>query len=82
MIITILNYESGEVMFIRLTDEMSNDINEKYDGDVESWILGNGIEKKFDFRLSDCHYMTTEEMPEIYGYDTETMQEQQLFLFS
>ena len=61
--VLILDYCSGTLNIIELTDE---EINESYNyEDFESFLMT--IEEKYGFRLSDCNWMTTENL-NIYRY--------------
>lgn len=80
--IVLLNQRDGNVMFLRLSDEQSYELLDKYKGDVEAWIAESDLEDKFDFEMCDCNYMLTDEMPEIFGCDVATGQKIQLSLFS
>lgn len=61
--VLLLNYCSGALNIIELTEE---EIKEScnYD-DFESFLMT--IEEKYGFRLSDCNWMTTENL-NIYRY--------------
>ena len=54
--IIILDYSAGEVIRIKLTPEEIEE-SEKYD-DFETFL--STLEEKYDFRLKDCLWMTTE----------------------
>ena len=61
--VLILDYCSGALNIIELTDE---EINESFSyDDFESFLMT--IEEKYGFRLSDCNWMTTESLS-IYRY--------------
>ena len=61
--VLILDYCIGALNIIELTDE---EINESFSyDDFESFLMT--IEKKYGFRLSDCNWMTTENL-NIYRY--------------
>ena len=61
--VLILDYCIGALNIIELTDE---EINESYNyEDFESFLMT--IEEKYGFRLSDCNWMTTENL-NIYRY--------------
>ncbi|HIY35400.1 MAG TPA: hypothetical protein H9972_01615 [Candidatus Paraprevotella stercorigallinarum] len=54
--IVILDYSADEVIRIKLTPEEIEE-SEKYD-DFETFL--STLEEKYDFRLKDCLWMTTE----------------------
>lgn len=54
--IVILDYSAGEVIKIKLTKEQIKEL-EKSD-DFETFL--STLEEKYDFRLKDCLWMTTE----------------------
>ena len=54
--IIILDYSAGEVIKIKLTKEQIKEL-EKSD-DFETFL--STLEEKYDFRLKDCLWMTTE----------------------
>ena len=54
--IIILDYSVGEVIRIRLSKEQIEE-SYKYD-DFEAYL--STLEDKYDFRLKDCLWMTTE----------------------
>ena len=56
----ILDYSAGELIKIKLTQEQMEE-SEKYD-DFESYL--STLEEKYDFRLKDCLWMTTENYQE------------------
>lgn len=61
--VLLLNYCSGTLNIIELTDE---EINESYNyEDFESFLMT--IEDKYGFRLKDCNWMVTENL-NIYRY--------------
>lgn len=61
--VLILDYCTGALSIIELTDE---EINESYNyEDFESFL--ETLEDKYDFRLKDCSWMTTEKL-DIYRY--------------
>ena len=61
--VLILDYCSGALNIIELTDE---EINESFSyDDFESFLMT--IEEKYGFRLKDCNWMTTENL-NIYRY--------------
>lgn len=61
--VLLLNYCSGALNIIELTDE---EINESFSyDDFESFLMT--IEDKYGFKLSDCNWMTTENL-NIYRY--------------
>lgn len=61
--VLILDYCSGALNIIELTDE---EINESFSyDDFESFLMT--IEEKYGFRLKDCNWMTTESLS-IYRY--------------
>ena len=63
--IIILDYSVGEVIKIKLTQEQIRK-SEEYD-DFESFL--STLEDKYDFRLKDCLWMTTESYQErSYGF--------------
>ena len=63
--IVILDYSVGEVIKIKLTPEQIKE-SEKYD-DFETFL--STLEEKYDFRLKDCLWMTTETYQErSYGF--------------
>ena len=63
--IIILDYSAGELIKIKLTQEQMEE-SEKYD-DFESYL--STLEEKYDFRLKDCLWMTTENYQErSYGF--------------
>lgn len=62
--ILILDYCVGCLNIIKLTDEELRE-SEKYD-DFEDFL--STIEEKYEFRLSDCNWMVTENLS-IYRYE-------------
>lgn len=61
--VLILDYCTGALSIIELTEE---EINESYNyEDFESFL--ETLEDKYDFRLKDCSWMTTERL-DIYRY--------------
>lgn len=61
--VLILDYCTGALSIIELTEE---EINESYNyEDFESFL--ETLEDKYDFRLKDCSWMTTEKL-DIYRY--------------
>lgn len=61
--VLILDFCIGALNIIKLTDEELHE-SEKYD-DFESFL--STIEEKYGFRLSNCQWMTTENL-DIYCY--------------
>ena len=80
--VTLLNHREHNVIFLCLSEEMVCEISDKYGNDLAAWIAETDLEEKFSFELSECSYMMTDEVPEMYGCDARIMQEQRLFLFS
>ena len=62
--ILILDYCVGCLNIIKLTDEELRE-SEKYD-DFEDFL--STIEEKYEFRLSDCNWMVTENLS-IFRYE-------------
>lgn len=63
--IIILDYSAGEVIRIKLTPEEIEE-SEKYD-DFGTFL--STLEEKYEFRLKDCLWMTTETYQErSYGF--------------
>ena len=63
--IVILDYSAGEVIKIKLTKEQIKEL-EKSD-DFETFL--STLEEKYEFRLKDCLWMTTETYQErSYGF--------------
>lgn len=63
--IIILDYSVGEVIKIKLTKEQIKEL-EKSD-DFETFL--STLEEKYEFRLKDCLWMTTETYQErSYGF--------------
>ena len=63
--VLLLDYSSGTVVKIRLTDEELKE-SERYE-DFEDFLLT--LEKKYEFRLRDCEWMSTDELIEVeYGF--------------
>jgi len=63
--IIILDYSAGEVIRIKLTPEQIKEL-EKSD-DFETFL--STLEEKYEFRLKDCLWMTTETYQErSYGF--------------
>lgn len=61
----ILDYSAGELIKIKLTPEQIKE-SEKYD-DFETFL--STLEEKYEFRLKDCQWMTTETYQErSYGF--------------
>lgn len=61
--VLILDYCTGALSIIELTEE---EINESYNyEDFESFL--ETLEDKYDFRLKDCSWMTSERL-DIYRY--------------
>lgn len=61
--VLILDYCTGALSIIELTEE---EINESYNyEDFESFL--ETLEDKYEFRLKDCSWMTTEKL-DIYRY--------------
>ena len=63
--VIILDYCSGSLSIIRLTPEELKE-SEKYD-DFEEFLAT--LEEKYDFRLKDCNWMTSEELIITYYRD-------------
>lgn len=58
--IIILDFSVGEIIKIKLT-ETEKQKSEKYE-DYEDFL--KTLEKRYDFRLEDCIWMTTENLSE------------------
>lgn len=58
--IIILDFSVGEIIKIKLT-ETEKQKSEKYE-DYEDFL--KTLEKRYDFRLEDCIWMTTEKISE------------------
>lgn len=58
--IIILDFSVGEIIKIKLT-ETEKQKSEKYE-DYEDFL--KTLEKRYDFRLEDCIWMTTEKLSE------------------
>lgn len=58
--IIIMDFSTGEVIKIRLTDEQLS-ASEEYD-DFGEYL--STIEEEYDFRLKDCLYMTCQNLSE------------------
>lgn len=58
--IIILDFSAGEIIKIKLT-ETEKQKSEKYE-DYEDFL--KTLEKRYDFRLEDCIWMTTEKLSE------------------
>ena len=63
--VLILDYCSGSLSIIRLTPEELKE-SEKYD-DFEEFLAT--LEERYDFRLKDCNWMTSEELIITYYRD-------------
>ncbi len=66
--ITLLDFSSGEVIIIRLTDDELR-ASEEYE-DFSDFLCP--LEERYDFRLKDCLYMTTETFKERAYLDRKT----------
>lgn len=63
--IIILDFSVGEIMKIKLTETEKHE-SEKYE-DYEDFL--KTLEKRYDFRLEDCIWMTMENLSErSYNY--------------
>lgn len=58
--IILLDFSTGELIKIRLTDEQLKN-SEEYDGFGEFLSI---LEDEYDFRLKDCLYMTCHNLSE------------------
>lgn len=58
--IIILDFSVGEIIKIKLTETEKHE-SEKYE-DYEDFL--KTLEKRYDFRLEDCIWMTTEKLSE------------------
>lgn len=56
--IIILDFSTGELIKIRLSDQQLKD-SEQYE-DFSDYL--SSLEDKYEFRLKDCLYMTTESL--------------------
>jgi hypothetical protein len=61
--VLLLDYNSGNLIIIRLTDDELK-ASERYD-DFEEFLAT--LEDRYQFRLKDCNWMTTESLT-IYQY--------------
>jgi hypothetical protein len=61
--VLLLDYNSGNLTIIRLTDDELK-TSERYD-DFEEFLAT--LEDRYQFRLKDCNWMTTESLT-IYRY--------------
>jgi len=61
--VLLLDYNSGNLTIIRLTDDELKS-SERYD-DFEEFLAT--LEDRYQFRLKDCNWMTTESLT-IYRY--------------
>lgn len=61
--VLLLDYNSGNLTIIRLTDDELK-ASERYD-DFEEFLAT--LEDRYQFRLKDCNWMTTESLT-IYRY--------------
>ena len=61
--VLLLDYNSGNLTIIRLTDDELK-TSERYD-DFEDFLAT--LEDRYQFRLKDCNWMTTESLT-IYRY--------------
>lgn len=59
--VILLDYSSGEIIKIRLTDEEIQK-SESYE-DFEMFL--STIESKYNFRLKDCYWMSVEYLKEV-----------------
>lgn len=63
--VLLLNYAGGTVIKIRLTEEELRE-SERFE-DFEEFLVT--LENKYDFRLRDCEWMSTDELMELeYGF--------------
>lgn len=62
--VIILDFCGGYLNIIHLTEEEKKE-SEKYE-DFESFL--STLEEKYDFRLSNCQWMTTESL-QVYHYE-------------
>lgn len=62
--VLLLDYNSGNLTIIRLTDDELK-ASERYD-DFEEFLAT--LEDRYQFRLKDCNWMTTESLT-IYRYE-------------
>ena len=63
--VLLLNYAGGTVIKIRLTEEELKE-SERFE-DFEEFLVT--LENKYDFRLRDCEWMSTDELMELeYGF--------------
>lgn len=53
--LVVLDYCVCNVLFIKIDDETARKMQDEYDGDSEAWIAGEGLEKKYGFRMSDSN---------------------------
>ena len=61
----LLDYSTGEIIRIKLTEEQKRD-SEKYD-DFEEYLMT--LEDGYGFRLLDCSWMAVEHLQEtVYGF--------------
>lgn len=57
MIIWILDYVGCQCLRINPLPDSRREIREKYNGNVEEWLLDH--EDELGIRLNDCYFMTT-----------------------
>ena len=63
--VLLMDYSSGTVVKIRLTDEELKE-SERFE-DFEDFLVT--LEKKYEFHLRDCEWMSTDELNEVeYGF--------------
>ena len=63
--VLLLNYAGGTVIKTRLTEEELR-VSERFE-DFEEFLVT--LENKYDFRLRDCEWMSTDELMELeYGF--------------
>ena len=66
--VVLLDFSSGELIIIRLTDDELR-VSEEYE-DFFDFLCT--LEERYDFRVKDCLYMTTETFRERAYLDNKT----------
>lgn len=79
--LVVLDYFTTSVLFIRITDEMNERLEDEFENDTEEWISALGLEKKFGFSISNANWMIADDFPELFMCNIDNGEMTQVFPF-
>lgn len=63
---TLIDFASEELLFIHLTDEMVDEIANKYDNDIEAWFFSTDLTYELGISADNSNFIITDDDIEVY----------------